>query len=192
MERLEADYDLTRGQPPIPSRVIASVILYGLLTRIRSTRALEESLQMRIDFRWLVKGRSIDHTTISKFRTKHAERLKDLLVQTGLIAREMGWLTLETLAFDGTRMRANNRRRGTRTPEELREMKAELAAKFAELEEKIAAADARDEEVFGDTSPTKLTEELADTWPNNANGCGRTKRRTSPPKGVIRSNARSR
>jgi transposase len=158
----EAEYDLTRGQPPIPPRVIASVILYGLLARIRSTRALEESLQMRIDFKWLVEGRSLDHTTISKFRTKNAERLKDLFVQTGLVAREMGWLTLETLAFDGTRIRANNRRRGTRTPEELRESKAELAAKFAELEEKIAAADARDEEVFGDVSPTRLTEELAD------------------------------
>lgn len=158
----EAQYDLTRGQPPIPPRVIASVILYGLLTRIRSTRALEESLQMRIDFKWLVEGRSIDHTTISKFRTENAKRLKNLFVQTGLIAREMGWLTLETLAFDGTRLRANNRRKGTRTPEELREMKAALAAKFAELEEKIAAADARDEEVFGDTSPTKLAEDLAD------------------------------
>lgn len=158
----ESDYNLTRGQPPIPPRVIASVILYGLLMRIRSTRALEESLQMRIDFKWLVEGRSIDHTTISKFRTKNAERLKDLFVQTGLVAREMGWLTLETLAFDGTRIRANNRRSGTRTPEELREMKAELAAKFAELEEKIAAADARDEEAFGDTSPTQLTEDLAD------------------------------
>lgn len=158
----EADYDLTRGQPPIPPRVIASVILYGLLTRIRSTRGLEESLQMRIDFKWLVEGRSIDHTTISKFRTKNAERLKGLFVQTGLIARAMGWLTLETLAFDGTRIRANNRRRGTRTPEELREMKAELAAKFAELEEKIAAADACEEEAFGDVSPTKLAEDLAD------------------------------
>ena len=42
----EADDDLTRGQPPIPPRVVASVILYSLLTRIRSTRGLEESLSM--------------------------------------------------------------------------------------------------------------------------------------------------
>jgi hypothetical protein len=46
----EAEYKLIRGQPPIPPRVMASVILYGLLTRIRSTRALEEALKMRIDF----------------------------------------------------------------------------------------------------------------------------------------------
>lgn len=158
----EAEHDRTRGQPPIHPRVKAGVILYGLLTRIRSTRMLEEACRVRIDFLWLTEGRRIDHTTISKFRVKNAERLKELFVQVGLVAREMEWLTLETLAFDGTRLRANNRRSGTRTPERLREAKAELAAKYAELEQKIAAADVRDEETFGDASPSQLTKDLAD------------------------------
>ena len=63
----EAGYDLTRGQPPIHPRVLASVILYGLLTRIRSSRVLEEALCVRLDFRWLAEGRTIDHTTLSEF-----------------------------------------------------------------------------------------------------------------------------
>ena len=63
----EAGYDLTRGQPPIHPRVLASVILYGLLTRIRSSRVLEEALGVRLDFRWLAEGRTIDHTTLSEF-----------------------------------------------------------------------------------------------------------------------------
>ena len=37
----EAGYDLTRGQPPIHPRVLAGVLLYGLLTRIRSGTAAE-------------------------------------------------------------------------------------------------------------------------------------------------------
>jgi len=158
----ESAYDLIRGQPPIHPRILASVILYGLLTRIRTSRALEEALQVRLDFRWLVEGRSIDHTTISEFRRKNAEALKSTFVQIGLVAREMGWLPLESLAFDGTRMRANNRRSGTRTPDRLREMKQELAEKFAELEAKTAAADAQEDEVFGEQSAHTLSEELAD------------------------------
>lgn len=158
----EAEYDRRRGQPPIRPQVLASVILYGLLTRIRSSRALEEALRVRLDFRWLVEGRSIDHTTISEFRRKNAEALKDTFVQIGLVAREMGWLSLEALAFDGTRLRANNRRTGTRTPADLRKMRKELAEKFAELEAKIAAADAREDEVFGDEASHTLADELAD------------------------------
>lgn len=86
----EAAYDLRRGQPPIHPRVLAGVILYGLLVRIRASRALEEALQVRLDFRWLVEGRSIDHTTISEFRRKNAEALKDTFVQVAMIAREIG------------------------------------------------------------------------------------------------------
>jgi len=36
----EAEYDLRRGQPPIHPKILASVILYGLLVRIRPSRSL--------------------------------------------------------------------------------------------------------------------------------------------------------
>ncbi len=54
---------------------------------------------MRLDFRWLVAGRSIDHTTLSEFRRKNADALKNTFVQIGLLARELGWLRLNALAF---------------------------------------------------------------------------------------------
>lgn len=81
-----------------------------MLKRIMSSRGLEEALQVRLDFRWLAEGRSIDHTTLSEFRRKSKGGLKDLFVQVGMFAQEMGCLQLQTLAFDGTRIRANNRR----------------------------------------------------------------------------------
>lgn len=158
----ESAYDLRRGQPPIHPRVVASVILYGLLARIRSSRALEETLQVRLDFRWLVEGRSIDHTTISEFRRKNTVALKDTFVQIGMVARELGWLPLATLAFDGTHLRANNRRSGTRTPARLRELKAELAAKFTQLEAESAKADWQEDEVLGGKPGHTVSEELAD------------------------------
>src|SRR5690348_4575167 len=66
----EACYHGQLGQPPIHPRVVAGAILYGLLTRIRSSRGLEEAVQVRLDFLWLVEGHSIDHSTFSKFRKK--------------------------------------------------------------------------------------------------------------------------
>jgi transposase len=39
----EAEYDRICGQPPIHPRVVASVILYGLCRRFRSTRKLQEA-----------------------------------------------------------------------------------------------------------------------------------------------------
>lgn len=150
------------GQPPIHPRVVASVILYGILCRIRTSRALEEALTVRNDFRWLVEGRTIDHTTLSEFRRKNSDALKNLFVQIALVARDLGHLPLATLGFDGTRIRANNRKTGTRTPEELRKAKQELEAKFIELEAKTAEADSSDEERLGQASDHQLSKELAD------------------------------
>ena len=142
----EAGYDLTRGQPPIHPRVLAGVILYGLLTRVRSSRALEEALLVRLDFRWLVEGRTIDHTTLSEFRRQHPEALKQLFIQIGLVAFELGHVTLKALAFDGTRKRANSRRSGTRKVADLEAARAELAAKFAELQANADSQDVSDDQ----------------------------------------------
>lgn len=158
----EGYYHPRLGQPPIHPRVLASVLLYGLLTRIRSSRALEEGLLVRMDFRWLVEGRTIDHTTLSEFRRKHGAELKDLFVRVCQLARALGFLRLEQLGFDGTRVRANNRRSGTRTPDELRKERDELAAKFDDLTRQAQEEDARDEEVFGARATHALPADLLD------------------------------
>lgn len=158
----EARYQLQLGRPPIHPRELASVILYGIHKRIHSSRALEEALEVRLDFRWLVHGRSIDHSTINAFRNEHADALKDLFIQIVLIAQQLGHLPLASLGFDGTRMRANNRRSGTRTPEQLRCKKQELAERFQELQQRAREADVADSEQLGDQSPHRLDDEFAD------------------------------
>ena len=146
----EAKYDLTRGQPPIHPRIIAGVILYGLLCRLTASRALEEALEVRLDFRWLAESRRIDHTTICKFRIGNAEELKQLYVQFAMIGIEFGWARMNSLAFDATRIRANNSRQASRTPERLRQLREELEQAYEQLDQQARQADQRDSEVFGD------------------------------------------
>lgn len=162
-EKWEVGYDAHRGQPAIHPRVVAGVLLHGLMTGIRSSRRLEEALVERFDFRWLAEGRTIDHTTISEFRRGFGTELKDLFVQVALIAREMELLPLTRLAFDGTRIKANNRRSGTRTPAELQKIRDELSQKYIALEKQAAEEDARQKELFPEgEKERKLPRELAD------------------------------
>jgi transposase len=158
----ESCYHSRLGQPAIHPRVVAGVLLYGLLVRIRSSRSLEDALRVRLDFRWLASSRTIDHTTLSEFRRKHKPELKDLFIRICELAREMGLLNLQRLGFDGTRVRANNRRSGTRTREELQKERDELAAKFDALVQQAEVEDAEDQELFGSDSSHALPEELRD------------------------------
>jgi transposase len=159
----EAGYHGSRGQPPIPPRILAMVIIYGLMTRIRSSRALEEALSIRSDFRWLAEGRSMDHTTLSEFRRRHADELKNLFIQVGLLARSLGLVRLEQLAYDGTRIRANNRRSGTRLVTELPKLRQELSEKYVEQEQRLAREDAREKELLGRGCVPDAPADLLDT-----------------------------
>jgi transposase len=158
----EVEYSLRRGQPPIPPRVLASVILYGLLRRIRSSRVLEYLTGHNVDFLWLTEGRTIDHTTLCKFRTRFKQPLKKLFLGLNRTAMAMGLIRLGEVTFDGTRVKANNGRCHVWTAASVEKQLAELATEFDRLLAKTQETDAAEDERFGLMSSTKLPPELAD------------------------------
>jgi transposase len=139
----EAAYDGRKGQPPIPPWIMAGVILYGLMRGIRSSRMLEYLCGNSLDFMWLTEGRTIDHTTICKFRLRFREPLKDLFRQVGRLSLQMGLIRLVEVAFDGTRVKANASRLRTWTAERLESALKELDALFEERLRETETADAR-------------------------------------------------
>jgi len=69
----EAVYHGSFGQPPIHPSVLAKILLFAMIRRIRSSRQMEYNLIHSIDFIWLSSGRRIDHTTLSQFRREHTK-----------------------------------------------------------------------------------------------------------------------
>jgi transposase len=158
----KAEYHLRRGQPPIPPRVVAGVILYALSRGVRSSRHVEYLTTHNIDFIWLAEGRQIDHSTICRFRTKFREPLKSLFRQIGRIAMTMGLLRLNEVALDGTRVKANNNRFETLTAAGIEERLAALDKQLEQMLREAEEVDAAESHLF-DTgeSSSKLPPELA-------------------------------
>jgi transposase len=158
----EAEYDGSHGQPPIHPRILAGVLLYGMMRGIRSSRALEYVAIHNIDFMWLAHGHTPDHSTLSGFRKKFKQPLKDLFKQVNRIALNMGLILLKEVGLDGTYVRANNSRHATTTAASLQEQLSALDAEIDQLFEQAEAADAADRELF-DTgrSTQQLPSDLA-------------------------------
>jgi len=78
------------GRPPIHPRILAGIILYGLMQRIRSSRMLEYMCGHNLDFLWLAEGHRPDHSTLSGFRKESRQALKDLFRRVGRLAMGMG------------------------------------------------------------------------------------------------------
>lgn len=147
-----------RGQPPIHPRFVAAAILYGLYRGIRSSRRLEEACVYRFDFKWLVHGKRIDYSTMAKFRTRFHEPLKDLFRQIGRVAMNLGLVRLCEVAFDATRVKANNGRFRTQTAADLEEKLRALGELYESL---LSECKAADDEAAMAGSPTRLPEEVA-------------------------------
>jgi transposase len=159
----EREYHGSRGQPPIPPKLLAKVWLYGLSLRIRSSRRLEYAVGHNLDFIWLVEGRTIDHVTLSNFRKKFKQPLQDLFRQIVRVALQMGLARINEFAFDGTRGKANNARCETLTAAGLEKRLEQLGREIAELMEQSAQVDATEDSLFGtDEKESKVPPELAD------------------------------
>jgi len=159
----ERHYVLVAGQPPIHPKVMAGAILYGLTHGIRSSRRLEWACCHAVDFMWLVEGRTIDHSTFCDFRTRFKCELKDLFRQIGRVAIHMGLVSLNQVAFDGTRVKANSSASATASAKTL---KQRLAALDEQMERMLAEADdvdGREKDLFGESvSTTTLPPALRD------------------------------
>jgi transposase len=154
----EGEYPRRKGQPPIHPKQIAAATLYGMYHGIRSSRKLEEACNYRFDFVWLVEGRHIDHTTFNNFRTKFRQPLKDLFRKIGRIAMTLGLIRLADVAFDGTRVKANNSRFQARTAKTLEGKLQALDELFEHLMSQLHEADA---DGMGQGA-TQLPDELAE------------------------------
>lgn len=161
----EARYARGAGQPPIHPKQMASAILYGLILNLRSSRMLEDATRNRVDFMWLLEGRTIDHATFAAFRTAFGEELRGLnrAVCRAVCTRFKG--SLATLILDGTRVRANSDRFGAKTAETLERLAAACADELNRKLERLGEEDERVEQNSAvvealETEAAKLRAEL--------------------------------
>ena len=157
----EAQYFGCVGQPPIHPKILAAVILYGLSMGIRSSRTLERVCANSIDYLWLTSGRSVDHSTICKFRTKFSKELKGVFRQIGRVSMAMGLIRLNQVGLDGTQIRSDNSKSQVLSAEVIEKRLAELDEKIEKMFSEAQAVDEQDQQLFGSTSANSLPRQLS-------------------------------
>ena len=159
----EATYHGSFGQPPIHPSVLAKILLFAMIRRIRSSRSIEYELKHSIDFMWLASGRRIDYSTLSEFRRKNTKALRGIFQQMIKLAINLGIANLSELCIDGTRVLADANRYKTWTADRLAKALERLDAQIAEALEGFEACDAVDEDLLGeDISADRLPAAVGD------------------------------
>ncbi len=139
------------GTPPIDPRILTALWLYATLRGVGSARELDRRCggHGEVPFQWICGGVSVNHHTLSDFRTQHVEFLDGVLTDSVAALLEQELVEMDRVAQDGMRVRASagaaSFRRKPTLQECLAEAQAQVEALKTELESDPAAASRREQ-----------------------------------------------
>jgi transposase len=137
------------GRAAHDPEMMVALLLYAYAVGERSSRRIERRCTEDIAFRVIAANQAPDHTTIARFRARHADELAELFSEVLVLCRKAGLISVGTIALDGTRIRADAADRKNRTYEQLAREILEEAAEVDEAEDQ-AFGDKRGDELPGD------------------------------------------
>jgi transposase len=129
--------DERAGRPATDPKILLALWLYATTDGVGSGRELERLCVDSNAYRWLCGGVSVNYHTLNDFRVGHGEKLDQLMVQIlGAMTLE-GLVTLERVAQDGMRVRADAGAASFRKEATLIEHQKAARAHIDELKRKL-------------------------------------------------------
>jgi transposase len=95
------------GRPATDPKVLLALWLYATTDGVGSARELERLCVEAHAYRWICGGVTTNYHTLSDFRIEHGDKLDQLMVQALAAMTHQGLVTLERVAHDGMRVRAD-------------------------------------------------------------------------------------
>lgn len=127
------------GRPTSSPRMLLTLWTYAISRGIGSAREIERLTRTDVAYLWIVGDQHPGRSTIAAFRVEHLAALDGVLTDVLAALVHQGVLSLETVAIDGMRVRAN-----ASAPSFRREASLEELREQAALHLKAVLADADD------------------------------------------------
>jgi transposase len=119
------------GRPSYHPSVLLKLYIYGYLNRVQSSRRLEREAGRNVEVMWLTGRLVPDHKTIADFRKDNGSAIRKVCARFVVLCREMGLLTLASVAIDGSKFKAVNNRDKNFT-------RAKMERRLAQVDESVA------------------------------------------------------
>jgi len=137
-------------------RMMLKVLFYAYMNNIYSCRKIEKHLLENIHYMWLSGKQTPDFRTINNFRSLHLkDTINQLFTQVVLMLVEMGYISLQTVYIDGTKMESRAGRYTFVWRKTVEKNKAKLEAKIRGILKMIDEGIAQDD-LPNDEPPTPI------------------------------------
>lgn len=136
------------GRAPIDPKILLSLWLYATIDGVGSARRLDGLCTSHIAYQWLCGGVGVNYHTLSDFRSLQGALLDTLLTHSVAVLLDQKLVTLQTVAQDGTRVRASAGASSYRRSKALKkcyeQAKAQVEVLKAETKAEIQAVSKRE------------------------------------------------
>jgi transposase len=129
----------TAGRPATDPKILLALWLYATIEGVGSGRQLERLCSSDDAYRWICGGVAVNYHTLTDFRVGHEDALDGLLTQILAALMHQGLVTLDAIAHDGMRVRADAGAASFRRDETLVELQREVQERVAALRRELAA-----------------------------------------------------
>lgn len=142
-----------QGRPAYHPAVMVALVMYCYCKGIRSSRAVEMATFDDVGARVIMGNLHPDHATVARFVTRHEDAVKGLLVASLVACAREGLVSVEVVAGDGTKVKANASVAANATAEQLdlgiAELEALIAAEVSAWLAQARAEDAAEDALLG-------------------------------------------
>src|ERR1700710_2158146 len=125
------------GRPPPDPAVLMGLWLYATIEGVGSARQLDRLARNDLAYRWIAGGVPLNYHGLADFRVAHVQELDRLLTESVTALIQAGVISLEEIAVDGTKVRANASRGSFKTAAKLARIEAAVERRLAELRAEI-------------------------------------------------------
>ena len=109
------------GRDPYDPKDLLKLYIYGYFNKVRSSRKLEAETHKNLEVMWLLRDLRPDDRTISGFRKSNSKSIKGVFVEFRILCQNLQLFGSETVAIDGTKIKASNSKKRNFTRERLKE-----------------------------------------------------------------------
>lgn len=121
------------GAPAVHPRMMLKIIFYSYAKGVYSSREMEDRMRWDPNYVYLGANQRIDHSTICNFILKYREEIKTVFSRLVYVMAKMGYVTMDFVAVDGTKIKADAGKRFTGDVEEFKEKRRKIEKKIEKI-----------------------------------------------------------
>ena len=148
------------GRPSYHPSVLLKLYIYGYLNRVQSSRRLEREAGRNVEVMWLTGRLVPDHKTIADFRKDNGRAIRQVCARFVALCRTLGLLAEASVAIDGSKFKAVNRRDRNFTRAKMKRRLEQIDESIDRYLSQLDSAD-RQGSLVPDAKITRLTDKIA-------------------------------